>query len=121
MSVAWALVGPTCLAIVTRPEQQHSVGKLSAGQLTTGRSASVNSFDGLGNYVSLLPVSNIGVAESHAMKLGLTKDGLPCHQQKTLRPGTKVIATTTQCKTLAKARVTNVLDENGLCLLSFVA
>ena len=75
----------------------------------------------LGNDVSLLPVSNVGVVESHAVKLGLTKDGMPCHQQKTLRPGTKVLATTTQCKTLAKARVTNVLDESGPCLLSFVA
>ena len=52
----------------------------------------------LGDDVLLLPVSNVGVAESHAVKLGLTKDGMPCHQQKTLRPGTKVIATTTQCK-----------------------
>ena len=74
----------------------------------------------LGNDVSLLPVSNAGVAELCAVKLGLTKDGMPCHQQKTLSPNTKVIATTTQCKTLAKARVTNVLDENGPCLLSFV-
>ena len=74
----------------------------------------------LGNDVSLLPVSNVGVSESHAVKLGLTKDGMPCHQQKTLRPGTKVIATTTQCKTPAKARVTNVLDKNGPHLLSFV-
>ena len=55
------------------------------------------------------------------MKLGLTKDGMPCHQQKTLKPSAKVPATTTQCKTLAKARVTNVLDENGPRLLSFVA
>ena len=62
----------------------------------------------LGNDVLLLPVSSVGVAESHAVKLGLTKDGMPCHQQKTLRPDTKVLATTTQCKTLAKARVTNV-------------
>ena len=46
---------------------------------------------------------------------------MPCHQQKTLRLGTKVLATTTQCKTPAKARVTNVLDENGPHLLSFVA
>ena len=75
----------------------------------------------LGNDVSLLPVSNVGVAESHAVKLGLTKDGMPCHQQKTLRPGNKVLATTTQCKTPAKARVTNVLDENGPRLLLFVA
>ena len=75
----------------------------------------------LGNDVSLLPVSNVGVAESHAVNLGLTKDGMPCHQQKTLRPSTKVKASTTQCKTLAKARVTNVLDENGPHLLSFVA
>ena len=75
----------------------------------------------LGNDVSLLPVSNVGVTESHAVKLGLTKDGKPCHQQKTLTPGTKVIATTTQCKTPAKARVTNVLDENGPRLLLFVA
>ena len=74
----------------------------------------------LGNDVLLLPVSNVGVAESHAVKLGLTKDGMPCHQQKTLRPGTKVLATTTQCKTPAKARVANVLDESGPRLLSFV-
>ena len=112
-------VGPTCSAFATRPDQQHSVGKLSAGQLTTGCSASVNSFDVLGNDVLLLPVSNVGVAESHAVKLGLTKDGMPCHQQKTLKPGTKVLATTTQCKTPAKARVTDVLDENGPHLLSF--
>ena len=94
--------------------------KLSAGQLTTGRSASVNSFGVIGNDILLLPVSNVGVAELHAVKLGLTKDGMPCHQQKTLRPGTKVLATTTQCKTLAKARATNVLDKNGPHLLSFV-
>ena len=75
----------------------------------------------LGNDVLLLPVSNVGVAESHAVKLSLTKDGMPCHQQKTLKPGTKVIATTTQCKTPAKARVTNFLDENGPHLLSLVA
>ena len=75
----------------------------------------------LGNDVSLLPVSNVGVAESHAVKLGLTKDGMPCHQQRNLRPGTKVIATIGQCKTPAKARVTNVLNESGPCLLSFVA
>ena len=75
----------------------------------------------LGNDVLLLPVSNVGVAELHAVKFGLTKDGIPCHQQKTLRPGTKVVATTTQCKTPAKARVTNVLDESGPCLLPFVA
>ena len=75
----------------------------------------------LGDDVSLLPVSNVGVAESHAVKLGLTKNGMPCHQQKTLKPGTKVIVTTTQCKTPAKARITNVLDENGPRLLSFVA
>ena len=68
-----------------------------------------------------MPVSNVGVAELYAVKPGLTKDGMPCHQQKTLRPSTKVIATTTQCKTLAKARVTNVLDENGPRLLLFVA
>ena len=74
-----------------------------------------------GNDVSLLPVSNVGIAESHAVKLGLTKDGMPCHQQKTLKPSAKVLATTTQCKTLAKARVKNVLDENGPRLLSFVA
>ena len=60
----------------------------------------------LGNDVLLLPVSNVGVAESHAVKLGMTEDGMPCHQQRTLKPGTKVIATTAQCKTLAK--VTNV-------------
>ena len=64
----------------------------------------------LGNDVLLMPVSNVGVAESHAMKLGLTKDGMPCHQQKTLKPGAKVLTTTTQCKTPAKARVTNVLN-----------
>ena len=75
----------------------------------------------LDNDVALLPVSNVGVAESHAVKLGLTKDRMPCHQQKTLRPSTKVIATTTQCKTLAKARVTNVLNESGPYLLPFVA
>ena len=121
MSIAWATVGPTCLAFATRPNQQHSVGKLSAGQLTTGRSASANSFDVLGNDVLLFPVSNVGVVESHAVKLGLTKDRMPCHQQRTLKPGTKVIVTTTQCKTLAKARVTNVLDENGPHLLLFVA
>ena len=74
----------------------------------------------LGGDVSLLPVSNVGIAESHAVRLGLTKDVMPCHQLKTLKPGTKVIATTTQCKTPAKARVTNVLDENGPRLLSFV-
>ena len=81
----------------------------------------MNSFGMLGNDILLLLVSNVGVTESHAVKLGLTKDGMPCHQQKTLKPSTKVLATTTQCKTLAKARVTNVLDENGPCLLSFVA
>ena len=75
----------------------------------------------LGDNVSLLPVSNIGVAELHAVRLGLTKDEMPCHQQKTLKGGAKVLATATQCKTLAKARVTNVLDENGPRLLSFVA
>ena len=81
----------------------------------------MNSFGVLGNDVSLLPVSNVGVAESHAAKLGLTKDEIPCYQQKTLKPSAKVLATTTQCKTPAKARVTNVLDENGPGLLSFVA
>ena len=81
----------------------------------------MNSFGTLGDDVLLLPVSNVGVAESHAVKLGLTKDGMPCHQQKTLRPGTKVLATTAQCKTPAKARSTNVLDENGPHLLSFMA
>ena len=75
----------------------------------------------LGNDVSLLPVSNVGVAESYAVKFGLNKDGMPCYQQKTLKPSAKVLATTNQCKTLAKARVTNVLDENGPRLLSFVA
>ena len=75
----------------------------------------------LGNDVLLLPVSNVGVAESHAVNLGLTKDGMPCHQQKTLKPSAKVLTTTTQCKTLAKARLTNVLDENGPHLLLFVA
>ena len=74
----------------------------------------------LGNDVLLLPVSNVGVAESYAVKLGLPKDGKPCHQQKTLKPSAKVIATTSQCKTSEKARVTNVLDENGTRLLSFV-
>ena len=64
---------------------------------------------------------NVGIAELHAVKLALTKNGMPCHQQKTLKPSAKVIATTSQCKTPAKARVTNVLDENGPCLLSFVA
>ena len=81
----------------------------------------MNSFGLLGNDVLLLPVSNVGIAELHAVKLGLTKDGIPCHQQKTSTPSTKVIVTTTQCKTPAKARVTNVLDENGPRLLSFVA
>ena len=75
----------------------------------------------LGDDVSLFPVSNVGIAELHAVNLGLTKDGMPCHQQKTLKPSDKVLATTTQCKTLAKARVTDVLDENGPRLLSFVA
>ena len=81
----------------------------------------MNSFGVLGNDVSLFPVSNDGVAELHAVKLGLTKDRMPCHQQKTLKPDAKVLATTTQCKTPAKARVTNILDENGPRLLSFVA
>ena len=75
----------------------------------------------LGDDVLLLPVSNVGVAALHAVKLGLTKDGMPCHQQKPLKPSAKVIAATTQCKTPAKARVTNVLDESFPCLLSFVA
>ena len=75
----------------------------------------------LGNDVSLLPMSNVGVAELHAMKLGLTKDGIPCHRQKTLKPSVKVLATTTHCNTQAKARVTNALDENGPRLLLFVA
>ena len=75
----------------------------------------------LGNDVALLPASNVGVAELHAVNLGLTKAGMPCHQHKTLKLGAKVIATTTQCKTPAKARVTNVLDENGPRLLLFVA
>ena len=66
-------------------------------------------------------MSNVGVAESHAVNLGLTKAGMPCHQHKTLKLGAKVIATTTQGKTPAKARVTNVLDENGPHLLSFIA
>ena len=39
----------------------------------------INSFDVLGDDVSLLPVSNAGIAESHAVNLGLTKDGMPCH------------------------------------------
>ena len=81
----------------------------------------MNSFGVLGNNVLLLPVSNVGVAELHAVKLGLTKDGMPCYQQKILKPSTKVIATTTQCKTPAKSRITNVLDESGPHLLSFVA
>ena len=75
----------------------------------------------LGNDVLLLPVSNVGVAELHAVKLGWTKDRMLYHQQKTLKPSAKVFTTTTQCKTPAKARVTNVLDENGPHLLSFVA
>ena len=75
----------------------------------------------LGDDVSLLPVSNVGVAESHAVDLGLTKAGMPCHQHKTLKLGSTVIAATTQCKTPANARVTNVLDENGPRLLSFAA
>ena len=75
----------------------------------------------LGDDISLLPVSNVGIAESHAVNLGLTKDVMPCHQQRTLKPGTKVIAITNQCKTPAKARVTNFLDKNGPRLLSFVA
>ena len=81
----------------------------------------MNSFGVLGNDVSLLAVSNVGVAELHAVKLGLTKNGMPCHQQKTLNPSAKVIATTTQCKTPAKARVTSFLDDNGPRLLLFVA
>ena len=68
----------------------------------------MNSYGVLGNDVSLLPVSNVGIAEWQAMKLGLTKDGMPCHQQKTLKPSAKVNATTTQCKTPAKVRITNV-------------
>ena len=48
-------------------------------------------------------VSNVGIAELHAVKLGLTKDGMPCHKQKTMKPSAKVLTTTTQCKTLAKA------------------
>ena len=75
----------------------------------------------LGDDVSLLPVSNVGIAELQAVKLGLTKDRMPCYHQKTLKPSAKVLATTTQCKTPAKARVTNVLDENGPHLLLFVA
>ena len=66
-------------------------------------------------------MSNVGVAELHAVKLGLNKDRMPCHQQKTLKPSAKVLGTTTQCKTPAKARVTNILDKNGPHLLSFVA
>ena len=66
-------------------------------------------------------MSNVDIAKSHAVKLGLTKDGMPCHQQKILKPSAKVLATTTQCKSLAKARTTNVLDENGPRLLLFVA
>ena len=81
----------------------------------------MNSFGVLGNDVLLLPVSNVGVAELHAVELGLTKDGMPCHQQKTLKPSAKVLTTTAQCKSLAKARVTNVLDQNGPHLPSFVA
>ena len=75
----------------------------------------------LGNDVLLLPASNVGIAELHAVKLGLTKDGMPYHQQKTFKPSAKVLATTTQCKTPATARITNVLDENEPHLLSFVA
>ena len=75
----------------------------------------------LGDDVLLLSVSNVGVAELHAVKLGLTKVGMPGHQHKTLNPSAKVIATTVQSKTPAKARVTNVLDENGPHLLSFLA
>ena len=56
----------------------------------------------LGDDVLLLPVSNVGITELHAVKLGLTKDGMPCHQQKTLKPSAKVLATTTQCKTQLK-------------------
>ena len=78
-------------------------------------------FGTLVNDISLLPVSNVGVAELHAVKPDLTKDRMPCYQQKTLKPSAKVLATTTQCKTPAKARVTNVLDEIGSHLLSFVA
>ena len=74
----------------------------------------------LGDGVLLLPVSNVGVAESHAVKLGLTKVAMPCHQQRILKPSAKVLATTTKCKTPAKPRVTNVLHENGPHLLSFV-
>ena len=88
----------------------------------------MNSFSVLGNDVSLLPVSNVGVAKLHAVELGLTKDGMPCQQQKNLKqigltkdgmpcqqqknlkPSAKVLATTTRCKTPTKARVTNVLD-----------
>ena len=75
----------------------------------------------LGDDVLLLQVSKVGIAGLHTVKLGLTKNAMPCHQQKTLKPSAKVLATTTQCKTPAKARVTNVLDENGPLLLSFVA
>ena len=74
----------------------------------------------LGDESSLLPVSDVGVAELYAVKLGLTKDGMPCHQQKNLKPSAKLITTTTQCKTLVKARVTYILDENGPRLLLFV-
>ena len=66
-------------------------------------------------------MSNVGIAGLHAVKLGLTKNGMPCHQQKTLKATAKAIATTIQCKTPAKARVTNVLDENRPRLQSFVA
>ena len=121
MSLAQLPLGFVGIAAVTHSEQQHSVGKLRAGQLTTGCSVSVNLFGVLGANVSLLPVSNVGIAELHTVKLGLTKDGMPCHQQKTLKPSAKVLATTTQFKTLAKARVTYVLDENGPQLLLFVA
>ena len=81
----------------------------------------MNSVGLLGDDVSLLPVSNVGISKLHAVKLGLTKDGMPCHQQKTLKPSTKVIVTTKQCKTPTKARVTNVLDENRPRLLLFMA
>ena len=74
-----------------------------------------------GDDVTLLSFFNVGVAEFHTVLLGLTKAELPCHQHKTLKPGTKVTMTTTQCKTPAKARVNNALDENGPRLLLLVA
>ena len=75
----------------------------------------------LGDDVALSPVLNVGIAELHTRGYGLTKSQIPCHLPKTLRLGTKITATTTQCKTLTKARITYILDKNELWLLSFVA